>query len=371
MKNIVLSGSMALLIAISSCSEKQKNAGFRIKGKITNNTDKIISLNEITNQGLILLDTATVNADGTFELQGNVHEKTFSTITTPNGAVVLVLDSASDIAVSIDAQKPDAFGVNGSADSEELRKIMQSNNVFLIAMRNMENKYTSLTKGNVPSASIQARIRNEYDSILLARKLELVKLANNTNSVAAYFVSNFLLPDADFEFLKQVDERLYSNMPASKYAAELHSRVELMKKTAIGQVAPEIIQNDPFGKSVALSSLRGKYVLVDFWASWCRPCREENPNVVRMYNKYKIRGFDVFSVSLDDNKDAWIKAINDDKLLWTHVSDLQKWNSSVVKDYNIEGIPFTVLLDKEGKILAKNLRGKQLEDKLAELIGNY
>jgi thiol-disulfide isomerase/thioredoxin len=371
MKNIILSGSMALLIAIGSCSEKQENSGFRIKGKITNNTDKIISLNEITNQGLILLDTATVNADGTFELQGKVSEKTFSTITTPNGAVVLVLDSASDIVVSIDAQNPDAFGVNGSAESEELRKIMQANNVFMIAMRNMENKYASLTKGNIPSASVQAMIRNEYDSILLARKSELVKLANNTNNVVAYFVTNFLLPDADFEFLKQVDERLYSNMPASKYAAELHGRVEMMKKTAIGQAAPEIIQNDPFGKSVALSSLRGKYVLVDFWASWCRPCREENPNVVRMYNKYKTRGFDVFSVSLDDNKDAWIKAINDDKLLWTHVSDLQKWNSSVVKDYNIEGIPFTVLLDKEGKILAKNLRGKQLEEKLAELMGNF
>jgi peroxiredoxin len=146
-----------------------------------------------------------------------------------------------------------------------------------------------------------------------------------------------------------------------------HQRVETLRKTAEGQPAPDIVLNDPYGKTIALSSLRGKYVLVDFWASWCQPCRMESPNLVRMYNAYKSKGFDIFSVSLDDNREAWVKAINDDKLLWTHVSDLQKWNSSVVSQYNIEGIPFTVLLDKEGKIIAKNLRGKALEDQLKQL----
>ncbi len=353
----------------ASCTDKQAPTGFSFKGKITNTTDKTITLNEITNQGLILLDTANIAADGSFELQGKISEKTFCTITTPNGAVVLVIDSASEMVVSIDAEKPEAFGVNGSPESEQLRQIMQLNNGYMIAMRNMENKYAAISNGGVPSAEVQQLIRSEYDSILQARKKELTQSALKINSVSAYFITNFLLPDADFDFLKQVDDKLYPTFPGSKYAMELHNRVEIMKKTAPGQAAPEIILNDPFGKSVALSSLRGKYVLIDFWASWCRPCREENPNVVRLYNRYKTRGFDVFSVSLDDNKDVWVKAINDDKLLWTHVSDLQKWNSTVVKDYNIEGIPYTVLLDREGKIIAKNLRGKQLENKLAELLG--
>jgi len=121
---------------------------------------------------------------------------------------------------------------------------------------------------------------------------------------------------------------------------------------------------------LALASLRGKTVLIDFWASWCRPCRAENPNVVRVYNKYKDKGFDVFSVSLDNRKGAWEKAIQDDGLVWNHVSDLNGWKSSVVSLYRFKGIPFTVLIDKEGKIIAKNLRGPALEQKLKEVLGS-
>jgi len=188
------------------------------------------------------------------------------------------------------------------------------------------------------------------------------------NSLVPYFATNYLMPQANFDFLKQVDSKYYNEFAKSKYAQDLHKRIEVLGKTAEGSLAPDIVLQDPFGKTISLSSLRGKTVLVDFWASWCRPCREESPNLVKAYNKYKIRGFEIFSVSLDDNRDAWQKAINDDKMLWTHVSDLMKWNSSVVNLYNIESIPFTVLIDAEGKIVAKNLRGKALEEKLAEIL---
>jgi len=129
----------------------------------------------------------------------------------------------------------------------------------------------------------------------------------------------------------------------------------------VGQSAPEIIAYTPNNKTVKLSDFRDKYTLVDFWASWCMPCRKENPNLVRLYQRYKNKGFDILGVSLDDNPGSWMKAIGDDGLVWTNISDLKAWSSEVVLDYRIKGIPASVLVDPEGKILAKNLRGKELD----------
>ncbi|MEL6593823.1 MAG: TlpA disulfide reductase family protein [Bacteroidota bacterium] len=149
----------------------------------------------------------------------------------------------------------------------------------------------------------------------------------------------------------------------------IERKAEMAKKLATGAVPPEISLPNPDGKVLSLSDMRGKVVLLDFWASWCRPCRAENPNVVRVYNKYKNKGFEILGISLDRTKDAWVKAIADDGLTWKHVSDLQFWNCEAAKDYSVGSIPATFLLDREGKIIAKNLRGPALEAKLAEVLG--
>jgi peroxiredoxin len=362
---------LALLIAyitLLACNNSSTTqTGFKVKGTIKNNTETVLTLSELTTQGLVFLDTATVNADGSFEFSGKVSEKTFAIINLPKGAVALLIDSLADITLSIDANEPELYGVAGSADSEELKKLLQINNKYMQQVRNLESRYAAMGT-EVPSVSEQNKLRAEYDTIMKNRAAELKSYAlQNTQTIVPYFLTNFLMPETDFAFFDEVDQMLFDRFSSSKYAQMHHQRVETLRKTAEGQPAPDIVLNDPYGKTIALSSLRGKYVLVDFWASWCQPCRMESPNLVRMYNAYKSKGFDIFSVSLDDNREAWVKAINDDKLLWTHVSDLQKWNSSVVSQYNIEGIPFTVLLDKEGKIIAKNLRGKALEDQLKQL----
>jgi thiol-disulfide isomerase/thioredoxin len=136
----------------------------------------------------------------------------------------------------------------------------------------------------------------------------------------------------------------------------------------IGKPAPDFTLPDVNGKPVALSSFRGKYVLVDFWASWCGPCRMENPNIVNAYQKYKDKNFTVLGVSLDKAKEPWVKAIADDKLTWFHVSDLKYWESAVVPLYAIEGIPYSILLDPQGNIIARNLRGSALQAKLRDVL---
>lgn len=361
--------ALAIATIITACGNTDaKKTGFSIKGKLINGSQKQITLQEITPKGLIFVDSTTVAPDGSFELKGKVNERTFCTLPLPSGEIILVVDSNTDMTLQVDEKKPDQYTVVGSPETENIRKLLQINNTHMNSVQALETKYAQYVDNNVPPVAVQQQIRREYDSIIAKRNEDLFNYVTALkNSVVPFFVTNYM-PEIGFDFYDKIDKQFYTQLSQSKYAQAHHQRVEILRKTAVGSIAPEIVMADPFGKTIPLSSLRGKYVLVDFWASWCRPCRQENPNLVKAYNKYKTRGFEIFSVSLDDNRDAWSNAINTDKLLWTHVSDLMKWNSPVVGLYNIESIPFSVLIDPEGKILATNLRGNMLEEKLAEVL---
>ncbi|MGZ3854174.1 MAG: redoxin domain-containing protein [Flavisolibacter sp.] len=251
--------------------------------------------------------------------------------------------------------------------------------------------FAALTKQQEAYSSQFDALYDAYDSLQKAgdkegmKKTEdaIIALNNQMNeSVYASFVKKHPNSSVALFAVKQyagwdIDaskvEPLFNSLPASvkslPSARALKDRIDIARKTGIGNYAMDFTQSDTLGKPVSLSSFKGKYVLVDFWASWCGPCRRENPNVVKVFNKYKDKNFTILSVSLDrpDAKDKWLAAIHKDGLTWTHVSDLKYWDNAVAKEYGIRAIPQNLLLDPQGKIIAKNLRGEDLDAKLTDV----
>ncbi|MFB6307576.1 MAG: TlpA family protein disulfide reductase, partial [Flavobacteriales bacterium] len=238
-------------------------------------------------------------------------------------------------------------------------------------------------------------VRNFMQDRKMLQKLQKQKtqvtkrfIENHSNSPASLTALSILRkPAAHVNTYQKVYKNLKDKLGHSQHMNFLEAKIDKFKKKRaekrknkklrkmarnkikVGKKAPDIKMKTPSGDELALSSIKDKVVLIDFWASWCGPCRKANPHVVKLYNKYKDKGFEIFGVSLDKNKRKWVQAIKQDGLKWKHVSDLKGWQSKAAAKYGVSSIPYTVLIDKEGKIIAKKLRGKDLEKKLEEIFG--
>ena len=216
-------------------------------------------------------------------------------------------------------------------------------------------------------------LRNENMAITNEEKSYQRDFAvNNSNSVFGLMLMTELFSRKDMtsEEVNDLINGLSPKMAAHPLVTKLQDQMEAAKQAELGSVAPNFEAETPEGTMLSLKDAMGTYTIIDFWASWCRPCRMENPNVVRVYNKYHDKGLNIISVSLDKKgqKDRWIKAIEDDNMDWYHVSNLEFWQDPIARQYNVRSIPATFLLDSEGKIIDKNLRGQALEDKIASLL---
>ena len=328
------------------------------------------------------VDSVVLNSDGKGSMNIPFLGLDFYRITVGDEQLIVVLDSSESLTIEAQAGLlPTPKKLEGSVHTSAMRRFQDETQGYEMKVAGLRNALSTDPANTANISELNATNSAYYD-----RCKQFVK--EHKGSPVAISVLSRMNIQQELDLYKEVRDELRKTMPRSGYFAMFRDQVDrfeqeqlmikmqeeeqkrLSNLLPVGSVAPEISQATPQGGSFALSQLRGKVVLVDFWASWCRPCRIENPNVKRVYEKFKGKGFEILGVSLDRDHAAWVKAIQDDDLPWKHVSDLGFWNNAAAQEYGVSSIPFTVLVDREGKIIDKGLRGDDLDAKLAALLGN-
>ncbi|PKQ65150.1 hypothetical protein BZG02_04810 [Labilibaculum filiforme] len=354
----------AIGLFLGACTSKEE---YKLTGKVEGVTEGKVFLSKLQDNKLVKTDSTEMTATG-FTFQGTVASPDlyYIQLDGQGGAIQVFLEN-SIITVDANVENLREAKVLGSANQDilggfgDIQKGFQEKQQALYA----EYQKAGEEKNQVVMDSIEAEFNKSEADKLIASK-EFVKL--NGATPAAAFLAYQITSSLEVAEMEEVYALLSENALASSYATLIKEKIEVLKKVAIGQPAPDFTLNTTEGAPLSLSSFKGKVVVIDFWASWCGPCRRENPNVVKMYEELHPKGVEILGVSLDESEEKWLKAIEDDGLVWNHVSDLKGWGSSAAKLYGVNGIPATVILDQNGVIIAKNLRGEELKAAIEKLI---
>ena len=329
-----------------------------------------IDIEKIQSNDVVLIkNIKDIEKNGVFETFITIEESSFFRINFNNQQTIIIIIDGDEkqIEIKLDMEDPyKNYEVLGSKGTRYKLKMDTLIADYQRSMNSLQSEYLmAQSNQNIQKIKI---LDNKITDYSLKTENKLKGLINEAiPSLAVYHGLQMIDQEKNISFLNDLLSKMSEKKSNHYMTQQLKSYVQSQQIVSIGAIAPEISLPNPDGKIIHLSDFQGSYVLIDFWAAWCRPCRIENPNVVEIYKKYMDKNFEILGVSLDKTKTAWINAIKEDKLLWKHVSDLQYWKSAAATTYHVQSIPATFLVDPNGKIIAKNLRGQSLRTKLEEI----
>jgi peroxiredoxin len=360
---------MVASMAFIACKDNNK---FVINGKFEHSTPQTkVYLFALDKADPTAVDSTVLSDKGDFLFNYPSEDPNFFKVSIGNNEYMIIAKNGDDIKLNADLSDPNMhYSLSGAEDAEKLEALNVTKNKYMAKIEAVQRQFDDqVAKQPDQREAIMENIRPQYTKEIENLNQEILNFAeNNAGSLAGFYAINLLNPAEYEKEMVAYSDKIKSSFNNNPAVTEFLVRMANLKTVQIGQQAPVFEINSIDGKKINLADFKGKYVLLDFWASWCQPCRQENPNIVKAYQTYKDKNFTVFGISLDKDQVAWQNAIKTDGLTWAHGGELMDFEGPVVKQYQIEAIPTSFLIDPQGKIIAKNLRAAELDAFLAKTL---